>query len=227
MKHIIITGAGGSLGTDTVNYFLKKEYHVHAVVHKAEEKTKLPQSKQLDAEAVDLNNEQQSQAYVKNITSKFQIDAALLLAGGFKGSNLKSTSIDDIHQQIAINFETAYNIAKPLWAYFMEQKKGRVVMIGSQLPLQPEKGINAIAYSLSKSLLFSFSELLNKEAKGLDVISAIVAPSTIDTLLNRKYMPDADFDKWVKTEELAELFEFIIHSKTLRDPIFKAYKGVI
>jgi len=227
MKHIIITGAGGSLGSDTVNYFLNKEYHIHAVVHKTEEKNKLPQSKHLDSEVLDLNNSQQTETYIKNITSNNQIDAALLLAGGFKGSDLKNTSIEDIHQQIAINFETAYNIAKPLWAYFLEQKKGRLVFVGSQLPLQPEKGIHAIAYSLSKSLLFSFSEMLNKQAKGLDVISAIVAPSTIDTPPNRKYMPDADFDKWVKTEELAELFEFIIQSKTLRDPIFKAYKGII
>ena len=227
MKHVIITGAGGSLGTDTVSYFLNKEYHVHAVVHKVEEINNLPKNKQLDAEVLDLNNTTKSEAYIKNMTSKYKIDAALLLAGGFKGSDLKNTSIDEIHQQIAINFETAFNIAKPIWDYFLEQKKGRLVFVGSQLPLQPEKGIHAIAYSLSKSLLFSFSELLNKQAKGVDVISAIVAPSTIDTPPNRKYMPDADFDKWVKTEELAELFEFIINSKTLRDPILKAYKGVI
>ena len=227
MKHIIITGAGGSLGTDTVSYFVNKEYYVHAVVHKEDEKNLLLKNKQLDAEVLDLNNTEQTETYIKNITTKNQIDAALLLAGGFKGGDLKNTSIADIQQQIAINFETAFNIARPLWNYFLQQKKGRIVFVGSQLPLQPEKGINAIAYSLSKSLLFSFSEMLNKQAKGMDIVSAIVAPSTIDTPPNRKYMPDADFNKWVKTEELAELFEFMIRSKTLRDPILKAYKGII
>lgn len=227
MKQIIITGAAGSLGVDTVNYFLNKDFKIYAVVHKTEEKEKLPKSNQLEAEVIDLNNSNQVETYIKKVTSANKIDAALLLAGGFKGGDLKNTSTDDIHQQININFATAYNIAKPLWNYFLKQKKGRIVFVGSQLPLQPEKGINAIAYSLSKSLLFAFSELLNKQAKGLDVVSTIVAPSTIDTPPNRKYMPEADFDKWVRTEELAELFEFIIQSKVLRDPILKAYKGIV
>ena len=219
MKHIIITGAAGALGTDTVNYFLNKEFKIHAVVHKIEEKYKLPKSNQLDVEVLDLNNASQVETYINKLTASNKIDAAVLLAGGFKGGDLKSTSIEDIHQQININFATAYAITKPLWNYFLDQKKGRIVFVGSQLPLQPEKGINAIAYSLSKSLLFAFSELLNKQAKGLDVVSTIVAPSTIDTPPNRKYMPEADFNKWVKTEELAELFEFIIQSNVLRDPI--------
>jgi NAD(P)-dependent dehydrogenase (short-subunit alcohol dehydrogenase family) len=128
-----------------------------------------------------------------------------------------------------MNFETAYNLARPLWMYFLEKKAGRVVFVGSQLPLQLEKSIQAIAYTLSKSLLFTLVEIMNKESKGLNVVASIVAPSTIDTPSNRQYMPQADYNKWVKTEELAELFEFLISEKgsALREPVLKAYKEMI
>ena len=59
------------------------------------------------------------------------------------------------------------------------------------------------AYGLSKSLLFRLAELLNEESDGLDIITQVIVPSTIDTPQNRKAMPDADYSKWVKAETIA------------------------
>ena len=49
-----------------------------------------------------------------------------------------------------------------------------------------------VAYGLAKSLIFRLAELMNAEAKGTNVVVAVIVPSTIDTPQNRKSMPDAD-----------------------------------
>jgi NAD(P)-dependent dehydrogenase (short-subunit alcohol dehydrogenase family) len=41
-----------------------------------------------------------------------------------------------------------------------------------------------------------------------------VMPSLIDTPRNRSDMPDADFDTWVKPEEIAALIGFLCSSES-------------
>jgi hypothetical protein len=55
----------------------------------------------------------------------------------------------------------------------------------------------------------------------------VIAPSTIDTEPNRKSMPAADFEKWVKPEALAEVLEFLISAKgtVLRETLLKVYNN--
>ena len=91
----------------------------------------------------------------------------------------------------------------------------------------PEQGKGALAYSLTKSLLFRLAELLNATAKGKNVVASVVAPSTIDTAVNRKSMPDADFSAWVKPEDIATLLEFICSDEgnALREPVYKIYNN--
>jgi len=57
------------------------------------------------------------------------------------------------------------------------------------------------------------------------VVTHVVVPSTIDTPNNRKWMSNADFDSWVKPEQLAEIFHFICSegAAPLRDPVWKVY----
>jgi short-subunit dehydrogenase len=79
------------------------------------------------------------------------------------------------------------------------------------------------------SLLFHLAEILNEEAKGTNVVTAVVVPSTIDTQANRNAMPNADASKWVKPEQIAQAIEFIIsHAGTaLREPVLKVYNEVV
>ena len=56
---------------------------------------------------------------------------------------------------------------------------------------------------------------------------SVVVPSTLDTPLNRKSMPDADPDNWVKPEEVAETLEFLVSDKSsaLRETVLKIYNN--
>jgi NAD(P)-dependent dehydrogenase (short-subunit alcohol dehydrogenase family) len=107
----------------------------------------------------------------------------------------------------------------------MKQGSGRIFLIGSRQGLNILKGKGALAYSLSKSLLFRLAELLNAEAKGKNVVVSVIVPSTIDTPQNRESMPDADFSSWVTASQIADIIYFYSsgESSAIREPVIKVY----
>ena len=229
MKTVIITGANGSLGKAVVSLFLQQSYKIIATVRKEEDKNDMPAHPNLTAEAVDLANEEETAAFVQKIIETHgRIDAALLLAGGFAVGDIAATKMSDIKNQLALNFETAYHVVQPLYPHMAANGRGRIVFIGSQPAIMPKKGKNTIAYALSKSLLFRLAEMLNEAAKGVNVVAAVVVPSTLDTAPNRQSMPDANPADWVKPEELAGILEFVCSDKsnTLRETVLKVYNNV-
>lgn len=228
MKTVIITGANGNLGSAVTNTFLSKGYKVVATVINEDAKKDFAHSENLQVEVVNLTNETETESFVRSAIEKYKtIDAALLLVGGFAMGNIYQTKSDDIKKQITLNFDTAYHVAKPLFQHMTENNNGRIVFIGSRPALNAPDGKNLIAYGLSKSLLFKLSEYLNEEAKGKNVTSTVVVPSTLDTPLNRKNMPDAKPGNWVKPEALADILEFAVSEKSspLRETILRVYNN--
>ena len=228
MKNVIITGANGNLGTAVTKTFLDKGYKVIATVAEEKMRKDIAGHQNIRVNVVNLMNEEESNTFVeKNIQENGPIDAALLLVGGFAAGDISKTSIGDIHAQIALNFNTAYHVAKPLFAHMMEKGNGRIVFIGSRPALEATAGKSLVAYGLSKSLLFKLADYMNAEAKGKDVVATVVAPSTLDTEQNRKSMPDTDPEKWVKPSALAEILEFVVSEKSspLRGTVLKVYNN--
>jgi NAD(P)-dependent dehydrogenase (short-subunit alcohol dehydrogenase family) len=228
MKTIIITGASGNLGTAVTKEFLDKDYRVIATISGEMARADLQPHANLDISVVNLINETETADFVKKAIQKYHvIDAALLLVGGFAMGDISSTSGDDLHKQIALNFETAYYVTRPLFEHMMMKKSGNIVFIGARPALNPAQGKGLIAYSLSKSLLFKLAEFLNEAAKGVNVSVSVIVPSTLDTPLNRKSMPDANPGNWVEPSEIAETLEFLVSdkSKSLRETVLKIYKN--
>ena len=228
MKTVIITGANGSLGSAVTNSFLAKDYKVIATVRKQEDLAGLASHPNLQIEVVDLTDEAKTESFVRKATEQHgSIDGALLLVGGFATGNIAATGSADVKKQITLNFDTAYHVSRTLFQHMIEKNNGRIVFVGSRPALQASAGKNLVAYGLSKSLLFKLAEYLNAEAKGKNVTVTVIAPSTIDTEPNRKSMPDADFEKWVKPEALAEIMEFIVSGKgdPLRETVLKVYNN--
>jgi NAD(P)-dependent dehydrogenase (short-subunit alcohol dehydrogenase family) len=228
MKNVIITGANGNLGTAVTKLFLDKEYHVIATVESESAKSAVAIHKNLEVFVVNLTNEEETSRFIQSCIEKNDsIDAALLLVGGFAPGNISVTSGTDLHHQIALNFETAYYCTRPLFAHMMDKNRGKIVFIGARPAIMASQGHGLLAYSLSKSLLFKLSEFLNEEARGKNVTASVIVPSTLDTPLNRKYMPDTDPDNWVKPAAIAETLEFLISEKSdaLRETVIKIYNN--
>ena len=226
MKTIIITGANGNLGAVTVKKFLEHDYRVIAVARSGSELGFAKDNKNFELHQLDLSDENASLLFIKEAISLYgSIEGGLFLAGGFAMSNIANTTGNTLKKMFALNFETAYHISRILFEHMLQNGYGRLVFIGAKPVIEPEHSKNAVAYTLSKSLLFNLANILNAAGKGKNVTASVVAPSTIDTAPNRESMPDADRNKWVKPEQIADVLEFICSDKglSLRDPLYKVY----
>lgn len=228
MKTVLITGANGNLGSAVTHTFLDKGYRVVATIMTEQMRKDFTAHPQLDVQVVNLSDETATADFVQAVIQKYEaIDAALMLVGGFAMGNIADTSVAMIDQQLSLNFKTAYHVTRPVFAQMQQQGHGRLVYIGARPALEAASGKNLLAYGLSKSLLFKLAEYLNEEAKGTNITASVVAPSTLDTPLNRSSMPDVDPAIWVKPSALAEILEFIVSDKgaPLRESIYKVYNN--
>lgn len=224
-KTAIVTGADGNLGEAIVQKFLNENFFVVGTLIKEKP---VSQIKNYKSAIVDLTDEKAAEDFIESVISKHKnIDVAVLTAGGFATGKMADTKLSDIHAQLKINFETAYNAAKPVFNKMMQQGSGRIFLIGSKPGLDAKNGKGMIAYSLSKSLIFRLAELMNDEAKNTNVVVNVVVPSTIDTPPNRKSMPGADFNKWVKPATIADIIYWHCTNEAavLRESIIKVYNN--
>lgn len=226
MKTIIVTGASGNLGQAVVKKFLGENYFVVGTVIPNDTTVIDIQDKNFETAVVDLLNEDAARQFAELVVEKHgHIDAAVLTAGGFAMGKIADTKTSDIAKQYKLNFETAYNLARPVFLQMLKQGIGRIFLIGSKPGLDMRNSKGMVAYGLSKSLIFRLAELMNDEAKGTNVVTSVVVPSTIDTPPNRKSMPDADFSKWVKPGAIADTIYFYCTdaAAVIREPVIKAY----
>ena len=228
MKTAIVTGASGNMGHAVVQKFIEEGYNVVGTII-PNEKTELsfPAGK-FEKVVVDLMNESEAAKFVKGVAAKYNsLDAAVLTVGGFAIGKIADTKTSDIANQYKLNFETAYNVARPVFMQMMKQNEGRIFIIGSKPGLSERDGKRMVAYSLAKSLIFRLAELMNEEAKGKNVVTSVVVPSTIDTAPNRKSMPDANFENWVKPEAIADVIYWHCtqEASVLRESVLKVYNN--
>src|SRR5688572_29211677 len=148
--------------------------------------------------------EEAAQEFVESSISKHgNINAAVLTVGGFAMGKIADTKSGDILKQYKLNFETAYHIARPVFLQMKRQVYGRIFLIGSKPGLDTRYSKGMVAYGLAKSLIFRLADLMNEEARGQNVVTSVIVPSTIDTPQNRSSMPDARFENWVRPETIA------------------------
>lgn len=225
-KTVIITGAAGNLGRATAHRFANDGYSVIATIEPGKDgPTGLPQEAALYP--VDLLDETAVKEFVSTVAGKYgNIDAALLLAGGYAGGGISETDSAALQRMINLNFATAYNAARPIFLQMTRQAQGgRIVLVGARAALEPGAGKSALAYSLSKSMLFSLASMMNADGAANNVVTSVIVPSTIDTPENRAQMPNADFSKWVKPEKIAGVLAFIASEAAhpIVEPVYKVY----
>jgi len=216
MRTAVVTGASGNLGQAVVQKFLSEGYAVEGTG------SLLMDAPHFHSVAVDLVNEEAAAEWVQAVINKHKtIDVAVLTVGGFAMADIAGTSTAMIGQQYRLNFETAYNVARPVFVQMIKQGTGTIFLIGSKAGMEAANSKGMIAYGLSKSLLFRLAELMNEEAAGTAVNTMVIVPSTIDTPQNRAAMPAADFSKWQTPETIADIIFSNTKHKDSRSPVIE------
>jgi NAD(P)-dependent dehydrogenase (short-subunit alcohol dehydrogenase family) len=203
-KHAIITGAAGNLGRAVTNIFLDAGFSVHAIISH-HDNPGFVSRKELYIYQADLMSETETSSVINIVFNKIEnVDFVIMTIGGYAPGSLQEVSGTDLEKMIRLNFITAFNVAKSVLPTMEKQSNhGRLVFIGARPGLHPGQGTKMVAYTLSKSLIFRLSEIINETGKMKKIRSFVIVPDVIDTPQNRTAMPDADFTKWVKPEEIA------------------------
>jgi NAD(P)-dependent dehydrogenase (short-subunit alcohol dehydrogenase family) len=225
MKNCLITGVTGNLGEAVARHFLDSGFRVWGVARKGTP-TPFDNSPHYTTLVADLADDAQVRNIVKDIVANGNtIDMLAATAGGFASGNLAKTDSQALQSQIQLNFITAYTITQAVFLQMQQQGAGRIFLTAARNGIQMRDTKGAVAYGLSKSLIFRLAELLNAEAKSADIVTSVIVPSTIDTPENRAAMPDADFSTWVQPTMIAETIAYYAseNARHLREPVIKVY----
>ena len=225
-KSALITGAMGNLGQAIVKQLRGEGYHIIATA-KPGEQNPFSQEPAMFVKAIDLLEEEFCEQFIYDTLYSYpELDLAVLTVGGFAMGSIAETDLHQIQRLIQLNFSTAYNISRPLIEKWKEKNGGQIIFIGAKPFFEADGAAKMVAYTLSKSLLFELAEIINEDGKKYNIQASVIVPSIIDTPVNRKAMPEADPDQWVKPEAIAKAVSFLTSDsgRTLRQTVFKMYK---
>lgn len=227
-KIAIVTGASGNMGQVVIKKFLGEGYLVIGTIVQNDPTPLDIQDKRFEKVVVDLTDEEDASNFITAMIEKHKrIDVLVTTVGGFAMGSIAETKTSDILKQYKLNFETAYNVARPVFMQMRKQQTGRIFLVGSRPGLDAKSGMGMIAYGLGKSLIFRLAELMNEECKEHNVVTSVLVPGTIDTLQNRNAMPGANFNNWIKAEAIADAILFYCSdtAMAIREPVIKLYNN--
>lgn len=205
-KIVVVTGASGALGQVVVKMARGRGARVAEVDHAAQTADgKTPD--RLQVGGIDLADAAQAGQAIAAAAAHFgTIDVLINIAGAFSYENVGDGDTATWEKMHRLNLLTALNASRAAIPHLVASQAGRIVNIGALGALQAGAGMGP--YAASKSGVHRLTETLAAELKGKVTVNAVL-PSTIDTAANRRDMPDADFSKWVRAEELAEVILFL------------------
>ena len=205
-KVIVVTGALGALGKVVTEVAQARGARVAAVDHAPTQVPATPT--RLELGGVDLTDPAQARKAIDAAAAHFgKLDALVNIAGGFAFETVAEGDPKTWQRMYALNVLTALNASQAALSHLAAAGAGRIVNVGAMGALQAGSGMGA--YAASKAGVHRLTEALAAEWKGKITVNAVL-PSIIDTSANRASMPKADFAKWVRPQELADVILFLI-----------------
>ncbi|MBN8728244.1 MAG: SDR family NAD(P)-dependent oxidoreductase [Xanthomonadales bacterium] len=207
---IAVTGAFGTLGSAVTLAAQVAGARVAAIDHAPAPTTALAAAELIGG--VDLSDPAQAeQALARAAVALGGLDGLVNIAGTFRWETIADGALDTWDLLYRINLRTAVAASKAALPHLRQRGGGRVVNIGAGAAAHASAGMGA--YTASKSGVARFTEALAGEVKDERITVNAVLPSIIDTPQNRTDMPEADFERWVKPNELADVIVFLLSDR--------------
>ncbi|KAM9450223.1 dihydropteridine reductase [Clarias gariepinus] len=201
-RKVIIYGGKGALGSKCVEYFRSKDWWVACIDLHANEEA----NSSITVQMTDSFHEQAHKvtADVGELLGDKKVDAILCVAGGWAGGSAKAKTLyknSDLmwKQSVWTSTISSHLATKHL------KEGGLLTLTGAKAALGPTPGM--IGYGMAKAAVHQLCQSLGGDKSGLPAGAAAVAilPVTLDTPMNRQFMPDADITSWTPLEYVAEL----------------------
>ena len=208
-KGVIVTGAFGALGGVVVGLLAERGARVAAV-----DFTPAP-THPLPAGVVALGGHDladpaaAARAVEAAVGALGALDGLINVAGGFAWETMAEGSAATWDRLYRMNVATCANMCRAALPH-LTATRGRIVNIGAGGAVKAAAGMGA--YAAAKGGVHRLTEALAEELKGKVGVNAVL-PSIIDTPLNRRDMPGADFATWVSPADLAEVIAFLVSDK--------------
>jgi len=213
-KVVLVAGGTGGLGRAVSMAFLEAGAKVVVTYIRGEEFASLQDAARasevsLQGHSVDVTDETAAEKLVEEIIGQHgRLDAMVNAVGGYAGGvklwELETKTFDTM---MALNLRSGYALARAAMGPMLKQKAGAIVNVAAKAAFDHAAG--ASAYAASKAAALAMIDCLAADAKGSGVRVNSILPSIIDTAANRKAMPDADFAKWPKPEDIAKVILFL------------------
>ncbi|XP_060935221.1 quinoid dihydropteridine reductase a [Limanda limanda] len=200
---VIVYGGRGALGSKCVRLFKSKGWWVASIDMAANEEA----SENVIVKMSECFAEQAGQvtADMSQLLGEQKVDAILCVAGGWAGGKCSSK---DLYKNSDLMWKQSVwtsTISSHLAALHLKPG-GLLTLAGAKASLSGTGGM--VGYGMAKAAVHQLCQSLADENSGMPKGSAAVAilPVTLDTPMNRKFMPDADFSSWTPLEFIAEMF---------------------
>ena len=213
-KVILVAGGTGGLGRAVSLAFLREKAYVVVPYRNPEEFASLQTAAGADhsllkGHAVDVTDEAAVTQLVDQILAEHgQLDAMVNTVGGYAGGvKLWELETKVLDQMLALNLRAGYALARAAIAPMLRQKHGAIVNVAAKAAF--DHGAGASAYAASKAAALAMIDSLAADVKGTGIRVNSILPSIIDTAVNRKAMPSADYATWPKPEDIARVILFL------------------
>ena len=211
---VVITGATGNLGTAVARKFMVAGAKI-GFLERSPDKINILFPETVNApdqylvQQVDVTNPDSMEEVANELLRKFgHIDILVNTVGGYRtGTPLHQTSLDTLDFMLNLNARSVFVSCQAFIPSMIDNNYGKIVNVSARPGLRGVR--NAAAYSASKSAVIRLTESMSSELKHKGINVNCVIPGTIDTPQNRQATPEADFNRWVSPEAIADVILFL------------------
>jgi NAD(P)-dependent dehydrogenase (short-subunit alcohol dehydrogenase family) len=229
-KTAIVTGGTGALGLAVVRRFLDEGAAIVATYRDPKELGKLTASagSHISPIQADVTVELDVQRLFENTVKGLgRVDILVNTVGGFLPRKaIADLTVEEWDHMMSINLKSTFLCSREALRRMKNQPYGRIINISAMAALYPSPGRSA--YAISKSAVSLFTDIAGQEHKATGITINAIAPSIIDTSANRQSMPNEDFSRWVKPEDIADIICYLCSeaASAVTGTTIKAFGGI-